>query len=151
MYSLETLVHVLTEHNGSIRKASEHLALPMHTMKSLIDTHAELQAICANRDIEIADLSRDVILDVLRDELNQPIAKLGTAKWALENLASDVYSKKQSLEVRSKPIEELPPEELEARKAALINRLAEPKPVETFDTLDLYPVDTNPRDADVAD
>lgn len=150
MYTLQTYVIVLTEHNGSLRRAAAALGLPLHTLKSEIDKYAELQAICLNRDLEIADRSRDVVLDVLSDTAIEPAGKLGTAKWALENLASDAYSKKQSLEVRSKAIEEISPEELEARKTALFERMAAPKPVEAFDKLELYPVEGNPRADDAS-
>lgn len=134
MYDLQTFIHVLTEHNGSLTKTAHALSMPIHSLRSKVLENAELQAICANRDIEIADRSRDVVLDLLSDELVPIAAKLATAKWALENLASDAYNKKQTLAVESKTIEELSPAELAARKQALAERLALPKPENHFNS-----------------
>lgn len=146
MYTLETIALVLDEHKGGLRLTATALGMPLHKLKTIIGQNAELQAIVANRDIEIADRSRDVILNVLSDVDIEAAGKLGTAKWALENLASDVYTKKQTIDVTAKPIEELPPEELERRKQAILERMGTTKPEETFNKLELYPT-LGPSDA----
>lgn len=137
MYDLSVFIQALTANNGSVSKTANDLGMPVHTVKSKIAEHAELQAIVTNRDIEIADISRDIILDVLQDESVTDLAKLSTAKWALENLASDVYNKKQTIDVNARPIEELPAAELEARKAVVQAKLIAPKIVESFDNVEL--------------
>lgn len=143
MYSLETFVQVLTANNGKLTSSAKDLGMHLHALRHKIAEHAELQAIVANRDIEIADRSRDIILEVLQDQELSNIVRSATAKWALENLASDVYNRKQTLAVESRPIEELTPQELEARKTALAAKMASPRPEMTFNSATLLFADAN--------
>jgi hypothetical protein len=120
---LEVAYEALVQTNGAVIPAARQLGVPPHTLKSLIKEHAELQSLTLNRDIEIEDRSRDIVLAVLNDDTLKNVDKQALAKWALENLASDVYSKKNIVETQEKPIEQLSEEELLKKKETLLERL----------------------------
>jgi len=123
--TIEDVHDTLTECNGRLRDAASALKVPLHTIKSIVDEHAELQAIVRNRSIEILDRSEDIILGILTDEEIPDTKKESLARWAAETLGSDRYSKSQTVDLNThKRLEEMSEEELE-KELRSINRTIE--------------------------
>lgn len=113
---LEDVVETLTAYNGRVVPAAKALCVPLHTLRSFIDAHAEAQAPCRNRDIEIVDLARDNVLAALDSAVSTLTAKerADLGKWVLSNAASDVYSPKNIVDLNAKKAADLTNEELVA-------------------------------------
>jgi hypothetical protein len=124
---LDEMVAVLEKHDGALIPAAEELGVKLHWLKSRIDEFAELQAVVRNRDIAIADRARGVIFDLLSADADKisTLAKAPHARWALEHLASDVYSTKQDITLNNKKeLKDMSEDELEAALRAKQEQLS---------------------------
>jgi len=133
--SLEETALILHNTNGNVHKAAEILNTPNHTLQSFIEKHANLQAICLNRDIEIKDKSKDLVLELLDDENISYVMKIPTAKWALEKLDVN-YAKKLDIKQEiTQHFDNMSVEELEQYKKELLERFKSEHTIELEATL----------------
>jgi len=123
--SLEEAYNAIIASNGHITNAANSLGIRPHTLKSMIDKHAELQAACEDIRIAIVDAAQESVYEFFVNKDLMYEDYYHNAKWVLEHLASKSYRKTSEVISAPKSISELTPEEREQLRDEVLKRIAD--------------------------